>query len=118
MNDVGERWPTKEMLREQGSRDLGLLTGAGDGEYQFGYTKEDATRALVRLSGATEEARRRMKQRYELLSTSSSTSAAYLFTKAVRSSMETVYPQRSKTGRKPPLRNQGRDQFLARLSKR
>ena len=116
MSDIAERWPTKEQLRNHGARDLGLLTGDGDGVYQYGFFEEAATRALVRLSGATEEARRRVQQRSALLSSASATAAAHLITKAVRLSMETVYKQ--KTGRKPPLERQGSDQFLGKCFKK
>ena len=116
MNDIAERWPTKEQLRDTGARDLGLLSGDGEGVYEFGYFKEAATRALVRLSGATEEARRKVQQRSALLSSSSATAAANLITKAVSLSMETVYKQ--KVGRKPPLDRQGSDQLLGKAFKK
>ena len=44
MNDIAERWPTEEQLRDTGARDLGLLTGDGEGVYEFGYFKEAAAK--------------------------------------------------------------------------
>ena len=102
MSDVADRWPTKQQLRDTGARDLGLLTGDGDGVYQFGYTMETATRALVRLSGATEEARRRVVQRSALLSSTSTTAAANLISEAVRQNMELIYKERARTKLAPP----------------
>ena len=115
MDDVAERWPTKTLLRERGARDLGLITGEGEGQYQYGYDPESTTRALVRLSSATEDARRRVAQRAELLTATSSTAAADLITKPVRASMEKLY--RDKAHRTVPLERQGSDQFLGKAFK-
>ena len=93
---------------------LGLVDA--DGHYNFGYFEEAPTRALVRLSGATEEARRRVVQWSTLLSSTSATAAAKLITKAVRLSMETIY--KKKTGRKLPLEHQASDQLLGKAFKK
>eukprot|EP00971_Amphidinium_carterae_P131500 2604318-Amphidinium_carterae.1 len=57
----------------------------------------------------------RVKQRQELVQSGADTDAKYILTSALRSSMETLYRQRFHL--KPPLENQGSDQFLGRLFK-
>eukprot|EP00971_Amphidinium_carterae_P249515 4952570-Amphidinium_carterae.1 len=99
--DLADRWASKEEARKSAPADLGFREG------QNGHTASTSLLVSVRLGQATVQTQDRVKQKQQLVSSTSDTDAKYILTSAVRASMETLYAR--KYHLKPSLEHQGSD---------
>eukprot|EP00971_Amphidinium_carterae_P051366 1011707-Amphidinium_carterae.1 len=102
--DLADRWASKADARASAAKDLGFQDG------ENGHTALTSLLISVRIGQAVEQALERVKQRQQLITSTSDSDVKYILTSAVRSSMETLYARKYHT--KPSLEHQGSDAFL------